>query len=119
MFFNSAVMYRFDFSFNRTISKEELQQIEQRVNEVIKYALRCLLYDYYCSLTAWNCLFQSRTRGAQRRGAPAAGNEHSRPAGGVRRGLPGPRTRGVDAAEGTAINLLQCFVSGRGASCEK
>jgi alanyl-tRNA synthetase len=37
MFLNSSVMYRFDFSFNRTIGKEELQQIEQRVNDVIRY----------------------------------------------------------------------------------
>jgi alanyl-tRNA synthetase len=50
MFLNSAVMYRFDFSFNRTISKEELQQIELRINEVIRYASRFLPYNYYiCS----------------------------------------------------------------------
>jgi hypothetical protein len=119
MYTNSVGMYSFDFSLNRTISTEELQQIEQRVNDVIRYASHCLHIQLLAFVHSRIELLQSRTSSAQRRGAPAAGNEHSRPAGGVRRGLPGPRTRGVDAAEGTAINLLQCFVSGRGASCEK
>jgi alanyl-tRNA synthetase len=47
-------MYRFDFSLNRTISKEELQQIEQRVNEVIRCVVGCLrtqlLTFAHCSL---------------------------------------------------------------------
>jgi alanyl-tRNA synthetase len=38
-------MYRFDFSSNRTISKEELQQIELRVNAVIRYASCFLPYN--------------------------------------------------------------------------
>lgn len=33
----AAVVSRFDFSLNRAISKEELAQIEQRVNEVIRF----------------------------------------------------------------------------------
>lgn len=88
---------RFDFSLHRAIAKEELAQIEQRVNDVIRYASShtqptCLPASVFTFLVSPHIFcalgLQREARGAPRGPAAAAGDGYSRPEGGVRRGLP-------------------------------